>query len=58
MIVWSRTAREDLRLIHQYIGHDSKRYATRVVQDIANKIEVLLELPCIGRVVTWRGECA
>jgi plasmid stabilization system protein ParE len=51
VIVWSEPAREDLRLIHQYIAHDSKRYATRVVQDITEKVDVLRELPELGRVV-------
>lgn len=56
VIVWSQPAREDLRLIHQYIAHDSKHYATRVVQDIAEKVETLLTLPRIGRVVPEIGE--
>jgi plasmid stabilization system protein ParE len=56
VIVWSQPAREDLRLIHQYIAHDSKHYATRVVQDIAEKVETLLTLPRIGRIVPEIGE--
>lgn len=56
VIVWSRPAREDLRLIHQYIAHDSKLYATRVVQDIIDKLEILLDLPRLGRVVPEIGE--
>ncbi|NJD06123.1 MAG: type II toxin-antitoxin system RelE/ParE family toxin [Methylococcaceae bacterium] len=56
VIVWSKPAREDLRLIHQYIAHDSKRYASRVVQDITEKVEVLRELPKLGRRVPEIGE--
>jgi len=56
VIVWSKPAREDLRLIHQYIAHDSKRYATRVAQDITDKVETLLGLPRLGRVVPEIGE--
>lgn len=56
VIVWSQPAREDLRLIHQYIAHDSKRYATRVIQDISDKVETLLNLPQLGRVVPEIGE--
>lgn len=56
VIVWSQPAREDLRLIHQYIAHDSKHYATRVAQDIAEKVETLLTLPRIGRIVPEIGE--
>lgn len=56
VIIWSKPAREDLRLIHQYIAHDSKRYATRVIQDITDKVDTLLNLPCLGRVVPEIGE--
>jgi len=56
VIVWSKLARDDLHLIYQYIAHDSKRYATRVVQDIAEKVEVLRELPKLGRMVPEIGE--
>lgn len=45
-----------MRLIHQYIAHDSKRYATHVVQDITDKVEVLQELPRLGRMVPEIGE--
>lgn len=55
VIVWSMPAREDLQLIHQYIAHDSKRYAVRVVQDILAKVEILLKLPRIGKVVSEIG---
>lgn len=51
VIVWSRPARDDLRLIHQYIAHDSPHYATRVVQDIVGKVEGLKQLPRLGRMV-------
>lgn len=56
VIIWSLPARQDLRLIHQYIANDSKRYATRVVQDITQKAETLLTLPKLGRVVPEIGE--
>lgn len=56
MIIWSQPAREDLRLIHQQIAHDSKQYATRVVQDITDKVKVLLTAPRLGKVVPEIGE--
>jgi plasmid stabilization system protein ParE len=56
VIVWSRPARKDLALIYQYIAHDSKRYAKRVVQDITDKVEILLTTPCLGRKVAEIGE--
>ena len=56
VIIWSTAAREDLHLIHQYIAHDSKRYATRVVEDIVNKVGILPELPHVGKMVPEIGE--
>jgi len=56
VIIWSKPATEDLRLIHQYIAHDSKHYATRVIQDITNKVENLMSLPRLGRAVPEIGE--
>lgn len=55
-MVWSTPARQDLRLIYQYIAHDSKRYAARVVQDITDKVDILLEAPRLGRMVPEIGE--
>ena len=55
VIVWSIPAREDLHLIHRYIAHDSKHYASRVVQDIVEKAEALRELPKLGRMVPEIG---
>jgi plasmid stabilization system protein ParE len=55
VIVWSRPARQDLRLIHHYIAHDSKHYATRVAQDITDKVEILRDLPRLGRPVPQIG---
>ncbi|MDQ1362234.1 MAG: toxin ParE1/3/4 [Pseudomonadota bacterium] len=56
VIIWSKPAREDLRLIHQYIAHDSRRYATLVIQDITDKVNTLLNLPRLGRAVPEIGE--
>lgn len=56
VIVWSKPAREDLRLIHQYIANDSRLYAIRVIQDITDKVDALLNLPRLGRVVPEIGE--
>ncbi len=56
VILWSKEAREDLRLIHQYIARDSRRYATKVVQDIVARMDRVLGMPRIGRVVAEIGE--
>lgn len=42
--------------VHQYIAHDSKRYAKRVIQDITDKVKTLTDLPRLGRVVPEIGE--
>jgi toxin ParE1/3/4 len=44
VIVWSKPVREDLHLIHQYIAHDRKRDASRVVPDITEKVEGVREI--------------
>jgi toxin ParE1/3/4 len=56
VIVWSKPARTDLQLIHRYIANDSPRYATRVIQDIVEKVGDLISLPRIGRAVPEIGE--
>ena len=56
VIAWSTPARQDLRLIYQHIAQDSKRYARRAVQDITEKVEILLATPRLGRIVPEIGE--
>jgi toxin ParE1/3/4 len=56
VVVWSLPARDDLKGIHTYIARDSKRYASRVVQDIRDKTKALLDLPYMGKVVPEIGE--
>ncbi len=56
VIVWSLPARDDLKSIHDYIARDSKRYASRVVQDIRDKTKVLPDFPQLGKVVAEIGE--
>ena len=55
MVIWSDPAKADLRSIHDFIAHDSRHYAKKVVQDIAVKTEVLDELSRMGRVVPELG---
>jgi len=51
MVIWSKTAKIDLRSIHDHIAHDSKFYAKKVIGDITAKTDVLDELPRMGRMV-------
>ena len=55
MVIWSDPAKVDLRSIHDFIAHDSRHYAKKVVQDIVAKSEVLDELLRMGRVVPELG---
>lgn len=51
MVIWSEPAKADLRSIHDFIAHNSRYYAKKVVQDIREKVDGLDELPKIGRMV-------
>ena len=51
MVIWSFTAKEDLKIIHDYIAKDSKVYAKKVVERIVETTEKLNEFPNIGRMV-------
>ena len=39
MVIWSIPARNDLKLIYDYIAKDSKYYATNVVENIVSKAD-------------------
>jgi len=56
MVIWSNPAKADLRAIHDFIAHDSKFYAKKVLQDIIEKSRALGALPRSGRVVPELGE--
>jgi toxin ParE1/3/4 len=50
-IIWTDFALEDLRLIHEFISKDSKRYADRFVEKLINRVDQLELFPKSGRVV-------
>ncbi|WPL15748.1 Plasmid stabilization system protein [Thiorhodovibrio winogradskyi] len=56
MVVWSQPARADLRSIHDFIAHDSRFYAKKVVQDIREKTDILERVPRAGKKVTELNE--
>jgi len=49
MVIWSEPAKADLRSIHDFIAHDSKHYAKKVIQDIREQTDVLDDLPKLGK---------
>ena len=50
-LIWTEYAIEDLRLIHEYISKDSKRYADRFVEKLMERVDQLESFPKSGRVV-------
>jgi toxin ParE1/3/4 len=50
-IIWTEYAIEDLRLIHEYVSKDSKRYADRLVEKIIERVDQLQNFNKSGRVV-------
>lgn len=57
MIVnWTRTARNHLQGVHDYIAQDSPRHARRVVDQIIRRAEILATHPRIGAEVPEYGD--
>ncbi len=51
MVIWSKPAKQDLKQIFEYIARDSRFYAKKVVNNIAEKSISLDLSPQRGRVV-------
>jgi len=56
VVTWSHQAKVDLHHIFEFIADDSKHYARKVTQDIAEKTNILNELPRIGKIVPEVGD--
>lgn len=50
-IIWSDLAIEDLKSIHEYISKDSPFYASKMVENILDRVEQLENFPISGRIV-------
>ena len=50
-VIWTDFAIEDLRLIHDYISKDSKRYADRFLEKLLERVDQLESFPKSGRVI-------
>jgi plasmid stabilization system protein ParE len=48
-LVWSNTARNDLKQLRAYIGQDSPFYARQFVQRLLARAEALHDFPNLGR---------
>ena len=56
-VFWTDRARRHLRAIHDYIANDSPRYATRTIDRITRKTEMLAKFPLSGHLVPeYEGE--
>ena len=56
MVKWSNPAKQDLKMIYDYIKKDSLFYARKVVQEILDKSESLEGYPNAGRIVSELSE--
>ncbi len=50
-IVWTEAALEDLKIIHEYISKDSRRYADRFIEKLIIRVDQLYNFPKLGRKV-------
>lgn len=50
-IIWSAVAVVDLQEIYQYIREDSELYASRLIDKIVERIEILRKMPRAGKIV-------
>lgn len=51
MVIWTQTAKENLKKLYQHIAEDSHYYAQKVKQDIFKAAEYLEKFPNKGRKV-------
>ncbi len=51
MVIWTEPARNDLKVLHDFIALDSKFYAKNVVRNIVQRVTKLPSSPEIGRIV-------
>ncbi len=50
-IIWTFTAKKDLKQIYSYIAQDSMEYATLLIETIYDKVKTLLNYNRLGRIV-------
>ena len=55
VLVWTESARRDLRAIRSYVSRDSKTYAKRLIDRIRRKAEGVLRLPRAAAIVPEWG---
>jgi len=50
-VLWTDTAKRNLRTIHDYIAQDSPSYAKRMVDSLTSRSKQISAFPLSGRVV-------
>lgn len=50
-IIWTPFALEDLQSIYDYIALDSPTYATRFIDKLVDRVDILIEHPEAGKIV-------
>jgi len=50
-VVWTDTAKRNLRTIHDYIAQNSPAYAKRMVDRLTNRSKQIAVFPLSGRIV-------
>ena len=55
-VVWTERAIDDLTSIAEYCSRYSEKFASSIVSKLFNRVQVLKEMPQIGRVVPEKGD--
>jgi plasmid stabilization system protein ParE len=50
-IIWSLPALQDLNDIYHYIKRDSVYYADKLIDEVIDKVDTLLDMPFRGRII-------
>ena len=50
-IIWTPYALDDLQSIHDYIAQDSQKYATRFIDKLVKRVDILAYHPKAGKIV-------
>lgn len=51
MVIWTGPAKKHLLKVHDFVARESQFYASKIVSDIIDKTELLMQFPLMGRVV-------
>jgi plasmid stabilization system protein ParE len=56
VVIWTLSARADLKAIHDYIAKDAPQNANTVAREILRKADTLAELPRLGKTIPELNE--